>query len=367
MSFQINFSEGAKFICTEIPSTPLQVEFWNDETNSIECRASLSGIGSFSTPKKYFIPWRVKVFQEGEKIWEEKMSLENRKVFVHIDSFAIGDTIAWVSQTLRFWRKTKCRLTIFTELYFLFEKEYPEISWVHAKHNVVDPYARYRISYWLSPQRFYFNPVDPRTCPLAKVASDILGIEYKEERPKIQRYSSFQNPLEGEKYVCICTTSTSGAKEWNFEGGWQRVINYLIGLGYKVVVIQKEPTSLEGIIDLTGARFPLERSEVLRGSQFFIGLPSGISWLSWAVGIPVVMISGFSLEFAEFSEDCYRVTNQSSCPPCWNDPQFSFDSHDWNWCPRNKGTERQFICTKSITPESVIEKIDLLRKEKKLN
>jgi len=366
MSFQINFSEGAKFSCTETPSSPIRVEFWNDDSNSIECHASFSEVGSFSTPKKYFIPWRVRVFQGGVQIWEEKMNLEGKRVFVHIDSFSIGDTIAWVSQTLRFWKKTKCELTVFTELYFLFQGEYPEISWVHAKHNVLNPYARYRISYWLSPQRFYFNPVDPRTSPLAKVASDILGIEYKEERPRIQRHPFFINPLAKEKYVCISTTSTAGSKEWNFDGGWQRIVNHLIDLGYKVVVIQKEPTNLEGIVDLTGEFFHLERSEILKKAQFFVGLPSGISWISWAVGTPVVMISGFSSEFAEFEEDCYRVSNQSSCSPCWNDPQFSFNRNDWNWCPRNKGTERQFICTKSITPELVIEKIDLLRKEKRL-
>lgn len=367
MSFEINFSEGAKIICHEGLNFPIRVEFWNDSRNEIEYRSSFSGPGVFSTPKKYFIPWRVKVFEGETQIYEEIMDLKGKRVFVHIDSPSIGDTLAWVSQALRFGRKHECELTIFNEFSFLFKEEYPEVSWVHAKHNVVDPYARYRISYWLSPQRFYFNPVDPRTSPLAKVASDILGMEYAEERPRIQGHPSFTNPLQGKKYVCIGTTSTAGAKEWNFEGGWQRVVDYLRSLGYEVAVVQKEPTELEGIVDLSGGNFPLERSEVLRQAQFFVGLPSGMSWLSWAVGTPVVMISGFSAEFAEFEQDCYRVVTPSSCRFCWNDTKFSFDKFDWNWCPRKKGTEEQFVCTKEITPDLVREKIDLLRSEKKIN
>lgn len=364
MPFKINFSEGAKFTCTEEEDFPITVEFWNERENCLENSVIFNQPGSFSTPKKYFIPWKVKVFKGEGQIWEEKMNLENRKVFVHIDSPSIGDILAWVSQTIRFWREMKCDLTVFTELYFLFQESYPEISWVHAKHNVVDPYARYRISYWLSPQRFYFNPIDPRTSPLAKVASDILGIDYVEERPQIQRHPSFKNPLEGKRYVCISTTSTAGAKEWNFSGGWQSVVDYLKKSGYEVAVIQREPTNLNGVIDLTGDFFILERAEVLRGTCFFIGLPSGISWLSWALGVPVVMISGFSSEFAEFQQDCYRVSASNSCKPCWNDPQIWFDKSDWNWCPRNKDTENQFKCTRDITPEMVIEKIELLQKEK---
>ena len=38
----------------------------------------------------------------------------------------------------------------------------------------------------------------------------------------------------------------------------------------------------------------------------------------------------------------------------------TFDKGDWNWCPVNKGTEKQFECHKSITPEMVINQIQHL-------
>jgi autotransporter strand-loop-strand O-heptosyltransferase len=47
-----------------------------------------------------------------------------------------------------------------------------------------------------------------------------------------------------------------------------------------------------GVEDETGDRPLQERARWLRHADFFIGLSSGLSWLAWAVGTPVVMISG---------------------------------------------------------------------------
>ena len=37
-----------------------------------------------------------------------------------------------------------------------------------------------------------------------------------------------------------------------------------------------------------------------------------------------------------------------------------FDHHDFFWCPRHKGTDRQYECTRIITPKQVIGHIDRL-------
>ena len=85
-----------------------------------------------------------------------------------------------------------------------------------------------------------------------------------------------------------------------------------------------------------------------------IGLSSGLSWLSWAVGKHVFMISNFTEPDHEFTTNCTRFINKSVCNGCWNNPKFKFDKGDWDWCPEHKGTERQFECHKSITVEDVI-------------
>ena len=79
-----------------------------------------------------------------------------------------------------------------------------------------------------------------------------------------------------------------------------------------------------------------ERVDLLYHADFFIGLSSGLSWLAWAVGKPVVMISGFTLPINEF------------------------DHQDFEWCPRHKGDEKHYECTGFISPEQVIKAIDKL-------
>ena len=90
--------------------------------------------------------------------------------------------------------------------------------------------------------------------------------------------------------------------------------------------------------------------------NFFIGIGSGLSWLAWTLNIPTVLISGFSDPISEFEgEDVVRIFNNSVCNSCFN--RHKFDPGDWNWCPDQRGTERQFECTKSITGKMVINKI----------
>jgi autotransporter strand-loop-strand O-heptosyltransferase len=70
------------------------------------------------------------------------------------------------------------------------------------------------------------------------------------------------------------------------------------------------------------------------------------------------MISGFSKASAEFSTNIKRVINEDVCHGCFNDTENNFDRGDWNWCPRQKETARQFECTKAITPRMVKNSID---------
>jgi autotransporter strand-loop-strand O-heptosyltransferase len=43
-----------------------------------------------------------------------------------------------------------------------------------------------------------------------------------------------------------------------------------------------------------------------------VGLSSGLSWLAWAAGTPVVMIAGFTHPTNEFATP-YRVINYHAC------------------------------------------------------
>jgi autotransporter strand-loop-strand O-heptosyltransferase len=107
-----------------------------------------------------------------------------------------------------------------------------------------------------------------------------------------------------------------------------------------------------GVEDETGDKSISERARWLKHADFFVGLSSGLSWLAWAMEIPVVMISGFTHPLNEFATP-YRVINYHTCNGCWNDPALRFDHKDFLWCPRHKDTPRQFECTRLITVEHV--------------
>jgi autotransporter strand-loop-strand O-heptosyltransferase len=87
-------------------------------------------------------------------------------------------------------------------------------------------------------------------------------------------------------------------------------------------------------------------------SAAFIGLSSGLSWLAWAYGVPVVMIAGFTKHYNEFP--CHRVSNERVCNGCFN----VFKGINTP-CPLFMGTERQNECHNSITPDMVMEKVKI--------
>ena len=133
-------------------------------------------------------------------------------------------------------------------------------------------------------------------------------------------------------------------------------------MGYRVVHVSNEKSDIKGITELKDKSL-LGTMNAIHHSEFFIGLSSGLSWLSWSIGKKVVMISNFTEPDHEFTTNCYRVTKNDVCNGCWNNPLFKFDKGDWNWCPEHKDTPRHFECHKSITPEMVLEQIKVLLNE----
>ena len=136
-------------------------------------------------------------------------------------------------------------------------------------------------------------------------------------------------------------------------------VQAMIQKGYKVVNISKDGDSIDGVHKIEDDSMENTKNVIFH-SEFVIGLSSGLSWLSWALGKHVVMISNFTEPNHEFTTNCTRITNSLVCNGCWNNPNFTFDKGDWYWCPEHKNTSRHFECHKSITPEMVIEKIQHL-------
>jgi len=144
--------------------------------------------------------------------------------------------------------------------------------------------------------------------------------------------------------------------------------------GYEVVCIDQKQVHGQkltwtqipnGARDETGDRPITERARWLKHAAFFVGNSSGLAWLAWAAGTPVVLISGFTHPNNEF-ETPYRVINWHACNSCWNDVRVRFDHRDYMWCPRHGGTDRQFECTRLITAAQVIVELVAIAQQLKL-
>jgi autotransporter strand-loop-strand O-heptosyltransferase len=298
--------------------------------------------------RQYFTPWRIKVFELGELIYDYKFSLKGHRVFISISSSSLGDTIAWAPYVIEFKKKHECEVILST--FWNKILDIPEVELVEPGTRVDNIFAQYNIGWYYDSNR---EPALPNTVKLQQAATNILGLEFSEIKPKL-KYEIGENKYG--KYVTIATNSTSGCKFWTREG-WQEVINFLHENGYRVINVSKEDNpfdNCEKIDDIS-----IENTmNVIHHSKFFLGLSSGISWLAWALDKEVVMISNFTQEDHEF--DCIRVTNKDVCHGCWNEPGIKFDAGDWEWC-KHKNTPRQFECHRSISHIDVLKKLVFLK------
>jgi autotransporter strand-loop-strand O-heptosyltransferase len=303
--------------------------------------------------REYYTNWRTVVYKDGEKVYDKLLNLDGKRVYISFESSSLGDTIAWMPYVEEFRCAHNCDVVVSTFKNFLFESEYPMLEFVEPGTNVTNLYAMYKLGWFYNENK---EPELPNTIPLQKAATNILGLPYKEIKPRITYKTRPQHP--DDKYVAIATNSTAGCKFWTREN-WQEIINYLHTVGYSVVNTSLEDNPFDNCAVLYDKSME-NTIDCIVHSQFFIGLSSGLSWLAWGLNKEVIMISNFTDANHEFQ--CHRPVNTNVCHGCWNDPQYTFDKGDWDWCPVHKGTERQFECQKSVTPRMVIDEIKKLLK-----
>lgn len=358
LEYNISFIDGAKVEILGRTKLEFGIEILDRNTNDMIYQTHLGANRWCSTNTKYYKEYKINIKQGDDLLLVHNFDLNDKKVLIQLDSKSIGDTLAWFPYVEEFRKKHNCKVYCITHWNSWFIDQYTDIVFLEPGAVLdSDIYARYLIG-WYQPIDPNRNPNDYRKQPMQKTASDILGLDYKEVRPKI-KIPEGSRPIE-EKYVCIAQFSTANTKHWHYpckdsNKGWQIIVDWLNAQGYKVMVISKQKTTLKNIIDKTGD-FPIEhRINELKHCEFFIGVGSGLSWLAWAIGKKVVMISGFSNPICEFQSNNINVHNYNVCNGCFN--RHMFDRGDWNWCPDHKDTDRQFECSINITPEMVTNRI----------
>jgi len=337
-----HFVDGAFLEIKGVSDSDFEVKFY-DEQGRCHYENTIKSNCWIRLNRQYFTKWTAKVWQDGHLIYKNTLDLANKTVFIVLDSKSLGDTIAWSAYALEFQNKHNCHVVLST--YWNHILDYPELELVEPG-TTVNCYALYRIGWKWDENK---EPVLCNTIPLQQTATNILGLDYKPLRPKINHSNQFRVPSW--KYVAIATNSTMECKFWTRKG-WQEVINYMHGLGYDVYNVSKEDNPFDNCTKIDDTSIE-NTMDVIAGAKLFIGLSSGLSWLAWALNQKIVMISNFTESDHEF--DCYRITKPDVCHGCWNDPNIKLDPY-WLWCPRNK----DFECQRTIPASQVIDLVSSL-------
>jgi autotransporter strand-loop-strand O-heptosyltransferase len=359
-----DFNDGCRVVLPEAQH-PWRIRLSDLDTGNILFETEIKG-GRVNSTKRYYVRFRLEVWQQNESVLTHDYSAAGRDVLLRFAVDSLGDPLAWFPYAVKFKEQHGCRLTcaMSSKIIALLRDSYPDITFLPEPEVAPGTfYATYTLALYYTQGVIYDHkdcvPCDFRYVGLHRAAGYILGVHPAEEPPRVV-LADDSRPI-GEPYVCVAVQSSFQSKYWNNPTGWSEVISFIKEAGYRVICIDQKPTHGKGLVwnhiphgaeDQTGDRPLLERARWLKHAEFFIGLSSGLSWLAWAMRIPVVMISGVTHPTNEFATP-YRVINYHACNSCWNDPLAAFDRLDFMTCPRHKGTPRQFECTRLITAEHV--------------
>lgn len=274
----------------------------------------------------------------------EAKNLENLEVLLHLDSFCLGDTICFSSYLhsfLEFHKPKKLIIsTFFSELFESWDEKVYFINSNRSENIEIDK---------LINVGYNKNNLEHTLNGMFYAAKDTMFLpqETKNFKPPVKKI----NTKSFKDKITIGPESIKKIARWDYENGWQQVIDYLVKNNFIVYNVSYEKKLfLQNVYNLNNFELNVALNHIVQ-SRLFIGLSSGLSWLAWAYNIPVVMISNFTKKHNEF--DCFRVEYPYACNGCFNIFMDIKSS-----CPLFLNTPRENECHKKITPSMVIDKIN---------
>lgn len=334
----------------------------------------------------YHIHFDISITKDGKEIFHHKFDPKGKNVHIEMmNTNGMGDAICFMTHIEEFRKQHQCNvyITMVKRFVEIFEPTFKDIHFIAGER--IDEHGKFPVNVWEQlPQDIYATYYyevgypknnatqreDLRVSGMVLNSGYILGVNALHEfEPKLlpSKKRASKNVIK-EPYVCIALHGSEPCKSWHNPTGWGEVVRYLKDKGLRVLCIDGDGISADehyndlmesGCEDFTGYLPLQDRIDLLTDAKFFIGAASGLSWLAWACGVPVVMISGFSLPHSEFYTP-YRVINTEVCHGCWNDMRYPKQPYLYTLCPLHQNTPRQWECSKKITAEMVLNKIKKL-------
>ena len=310
--------------------------------------------------EKFFIEWEVILWLDGEPVFYHQFDPHGQQVHFRFPTKTLGDTLALLPYVEAFRKQFDCTVTCTVEdvFYDILDRYYPNVR--RTPDLPDDSYACFYMQFAFN---FPFETTeDAAAVPMLRFGRSILRRVM--QAPKVIFTPTKPREIQ-EPYVCIAVHASCTSKSWLNPNGWSTVVAYLKELGYRVLCIDKNRVCTnhgmtveqpEGVEDMSGDYDLIDRVNQIAYADFFIGVGSGLSWLAWAVDVPVIMISGISEPWYEFDTP-YRVHNPLVCHGCFN---LVRDRDSLFFCPFFRGTKKAFQCSKKISARQVVEAIDRL-------
>jgi autotransporter strand-loop-strand O-heptosyltransferase len=347
---KVSFFEGPRVDISGDYDQKYKIEFIDSENDEVVHTEEITNNMWTACGRKYYTKWKVKV----NGVVVKELDLKDKTVLISFESKSIGDTLAWAPYVVDFSKKHQCKvvLSTFHNQWFEGLDEYSEITFIKPG-SVINCDHVYRIGWFKSAEgkwdKFDLYPNHLNSQPLQKTATDILGLPFEEKNYGIN-FKPKNRPFKN-KYIVFSPESTAGCKEWTYDG-WKSLSKMLKKEGYEIVVLTTKSYTIDGARNVFGKSLE-ESMNILYHAEYLVGLSSGLSWINWCLGKHTVMISGFTAKDHEFKTNNTRIQNEHSCNSCWANSNLTFDAGDWHWCPIWRGTDKQHICNKSISPLTV--------------
>ena len=149
-----------------------QVKFFNNKNGRLLYSTDISNNMWTKCNIEYFIEWRIDIYENG-KLWHQHIfNPENKRVYVALDSKALGDSLAWIPYVEEFGKVHNCKMVTSTFMNSMFEEKYPNIEFVNPGTNVENLYAMYCIGLFYNEDNtinIYKNPIDPKGQTMQKI------------------------------------------------------------------------------------------------------------------------------------------------------------------------------------------------------
>lgn len=308
--------------------------------------------------------WKSNIINTSEINFDDVKLDITPKSLVEIHSNALGDTIGAMSVIDKWREETGKEVTVISNFSDLFKSSYPNLNILSKKKNF--EYLPNE-NLWMIDNILYNEKISTTykfEVPLLEGYAQDFGVEIDGIELKVDSFKK-ERPIQS-KYVCIAVQSTTQAKYWNNPGAWDELCKMLRKKGLTPVCIDKDfsfgiPGHFNEAPSKAVKKNGLSLQETinyLNHCEMFIGLSSGLSWLSQALKKPTVIISNVTSKDHEYiDERTLRIYEENVCHGCFH--KYPFNSGDWLWCPVYREDDmKRFICTKAITPESVMEQIE---------